>query len=57
MFYVTGGLGIVWVLAWMWIGASTPAEHSGISEEERSQIELSIQSSTSVEVCIYTRRS
>lgn len=42
VFYATGGLGCVWVLLWIWIGASTPAEHATITTVERDFIETSL---------------
>lgn len=42
IFYVSGGIGIVWSLVWSLIGYNTPAEHRRISPEEKSFIEKSL---------------
>lgn len=42
IFYFTGGIGLVWVLLWMRLGASTPKHYSFISNEERDYIESSM---------------
>lgn len=41
-FYVFGGLGYVWMLAWILLCANTPATHSRISRAEREYIEKSL---------------
>jgi len=47
VFYLTGGLGIVWSVFWFLVIFETPAKHPRISEEERKEIEDAIGSSTS----------
>ena len=42
VFYVTGGLGLVWVAAWFPLVADTPALHPRISREERDFIQTSL---------------
>ncbi|GFO01841.1 vesicular glutamate transporter 2 [Plakobranchus ocellatus] len=42
VFYVFGGLGCLWFIAWMLLTSNTPAEHSRISSSEREYIESSI---------------
>lgn len=42
IFYISGGLGIVWGIFWLIFAASTPAEHKTISLEERKYIENSL---------------
>ncbi|XP_057667760.1 putative inorganic phosphate cotransporter isoform X1 [Diorhabda carinulata] len=41
-FYLFGGLGYVWMLAWIILSANTPATHSQISLAEREYIEKSL---------------
>lgn len=41
IFYVSGGSGCLWVIAFYFRGASTPADSKSISEEELSMIQLS----------------
>lgn len=36
VFYVYGGLGVVWCVAWMIFGSDNPARHKNISEIEKS---------------------
>lgn len=48
IFYVTGGLGFVWVILWYWIGATSPEKHTTISKVERSYIETAIQRDVNV---------
>ncbi|KAL4221287.1 hypothetical protein ACF0H5_019550 [Mactra antiquata] len=43
IFYVTGGLGVLWSLAWMYIASDTPNSHTRITEEERKYITGSIE--------------
>ena len=50
VFYVSGALGFLWVLAFLWIGASTPDDHHGISDEEKQEIKKSLQSRNNNEV-------
>ncbi|XP_048729077.1 sialin-like isoform X3 [Ostrea edulis] len=42
VFYVFGALGCVWFVIWMLIVHDTPAQHPGISKEEREYIETSV---------------
>ena len=42
IFYVTGGIGFLWALVWLRVGASTPSLHSFISEKEQRYIETSM---------------
>lgn len=39
VYYVTGGMGFVWYVAWMLLVYDTPAEHPTISVKERAYIE------------------
>lgn len=39
IFYVTGLCAILWALAWLYVGADSPASHSTISEDERNYIQ------------------
>lgn len=43
IFYVTGGLGCLWVVLWYWFGANAPGDHKMISESERTYIETSLK--------------
>jgi ACS family sodium-dependent inorganic phosphate cotransporter len=47
VFYLTGGIGIIWSICWFLFIFETPAKHPRISEEERKEIEDAIGSSTS----------
>lgn len=47
VFYFTGGIGLIWSLAWFWFIFETPATHPRITDEERNEIESSIGNSTS----------
>ena len=49
VFYVTGGLSLLWVVAWFLLVADTPAQHPRISPEERSYIEASLGQSASLD--------
>lgn len=42
IFYFNGSIGFVWVLLWLSFGASTPSQHSFVSNEERNYIESSL---------------
>ncbi|XP_041361224.1 sialin-like [Gigantopelta aegis] len=42
VFYVFGGLGLLWFVFWMWIIHETPADHPTITKAERQYIEESI---------------
>ncbi|ALC42296.1 MFS15, partial [Drosophila busckii] len=43
IFYISGIVGILWSLAWVYFSESTPAEHAGITVSERRYIETSAQ--------------
>ena len=43
IFYITGGIGLVWVLLWLWLGASTPGDCRNLSESEKLYIEISVK--------------
>ncbi|XP_055598838.1 sialin [Uranotaenia lowii] len=45
VFYVTGGLALVWSIIWFLVVFETPAEHPRISAEERNEIESAIGAS------------
>lgn len=47
VFYVTGGIGVVWSLAWFTFIYESPATHPRITAEERHEIEEAIGTSTS----------
>ena len=49
VFYVTGGLSLLWVVFWFLMVADTPAQHPRISPEERSYIEASLGQSASLD--------
>jgi sugar phosphate permease len=34
VFYICGGVGIVWAFVWLWLAKSTPEEHPAVSPEE-----------------------
>ncbi|KAF2893497.1 hypothetical protein ILUMI_12679 [Ignelater luminosus] len=42
VFYVTGGIGLVWSIAWFFLVYDSPAQHPRISPEERYEIETKI---------------
>ncbi|XP_004520756.1 putative inorganic phosphate cotransporter isoform X1 [Ceratitis capitata] len=42
IFYLSGGVGVVWAIVWFFWGASTPAQCKMISPEEKKFIEQSI---------------
>lgn len=42
IFYVTGGVALVWFFLWLCVGGSTPDRHSFISKKERQFIEISL---------------
>lgn len=50
VFYVYGGLGLVWAILMGIFGANTPSESKNISEEERVFIESSLVGHKSDEV-------
>ena len=43
IFYVTGGIASIWVLLWIWLGASSPESCSYISEKERAGIKMELE--------------
>lgn len=43
IFYIFGALAIVWSVAFFFYGADAPADHRGISQEERMFIEESLK--------------
>lgn len=47
VFYVTGGVGLIWSITWFLVIFETPAAHPRITVEERREIEEAIGSSTS----------
>ncbi|KAH8377146.1 hypothetical protein KR093_003693, partial [Drosophila rubida] len=47
VFYLTGGIGVLWSLCWFAFVYETPATHPRISAEERREIEEAIGTSTS----------
>lgn len=47
VFYVTGGIGLLWSICWFVFIFETPAKHPRISEEERREIEDAIGTTTS----------
>ncbi|XP_060662679.1 sialin [Drosophila nasuta] len=47
VFYLTGGIGLLWSLCWFSFVYETPATHPRISAEERREIEEAIGTSTS----------
>ncbi|XP_045163065.2 uncharacterized transporter slc-17.2-like isoform X2 [Mercenaria mercenaria] len=46
IFYVTGGLGILWSLAWLYLAADTPASHPRIEKEELKYITRNVEYDT-----------
>lgn len=42
IFYVIGGLGILWSVLWFFLGANAPAVCKKISEEEKAYIQSSL---------------
>lgn len=47
VFYVTGGIGLIWSIMWFLVVFETPAQHPRITVEERREIEEAIGSTTS----------
>nr|CAD7197358.1 unnamed protein product [Timema douglasi] len=41
-FYLFGGVGLLWCVAWFFLGADSPASHKWISQEEKLFIEASL---------------
>lgn len=48
IFYITGGLTLLWVCAWFYITADTPDQHPRITEAERKYITSSIEYNTNI---------
>lgn len=42
IFYISGAAGVLWSIAWFFLGANNPSEHKTISPEERQFIEKSL---------------
>lgn len=42
VFYITGGIGLVWSIAWFFLVFDSPAQHPRITTEERYEIESKI---------------
>jgi len=42
VFYVSGGLGLLWFICWIFLVYDTPAKHPTISIRERTYIENAI---------------
>ncbi|KAK5641976.1 hypothetical protein RI129_010523 [Pyrocoelia pectoralis] len=43
VFYVTGGVGLIWTFVWFALVYDSPAQHPRISDEERNEIEAKIK--------------
>lgn len=41
-FYLYGGFGLIWTVFWIIFGASSPADHKSITQNEREYIETSL---------------
>ncbi len=39
VFYICGGVGVVWAFLWLWLAKSVPEEHSSVSAEELAYIQ------------------
>ncbi len=50
VFYFNAFLGVLWLVAWLAFATNTPAEHPGISKEERDEIEANLAPRPSVAV-------
>lgn len=50
VFYVTGGIGIIWSVAWFLLVYDSPSQHPRISDEERRYIQESIGSTATTKV-------
>ncbi|XP_062591838.1 sialin-like [Saccostrea cucullata] len=48
IFYITGGLTLLWVFAWFYVTADTPDQHPRISKAERDYITSSIEYNTTI---------
>lgn len=42
VFYTTGGIGLVWSIAWFFLVFDSPAQHPRITNEEKTEIETKI---------------
>ena len=42
MFYIHGAAGILWCLAWLFVGYRKPSQHPSIDERELAHIEMAI---------------
>ncbi|XP_031327214.1 putative inorganic phosphate cotransporter [Photinus pyralis] len=49
-FYAHGLVGLIWSILWIFVGRGSPAEHQGISREERIYIETSIDAGDKIRV-------
>ncbi|XP_031329598.1 putative inorganic phosphate cotransporter isoform X2 [Photinus pyralis] len=49
-FYAHGLVGLIWSMVWIFVGKGSPAEHKGISGEERMYIEASIGTGEPIQV-------
>nr|CAD7426774.1 unnamed protein product [Timema monikensis] len=47
VFYLFGGVGLLWCVLWFFLGADSPASHKWISQEEKLYIEASLAKITS----------
>lgn len=56
IFCVTGGLGVIWTLAWVYWGESSYLNSLSLSEEEKSHIHEAIQHDVKIEVQIQSDR-
>ncbi len=48
VFYVTGGVGLVWFVGWMFLCYDSPETHPRISEDERSMIVAALERNNTV---------
>nr|CAD7447699.1 unnamed protein product [Timema bartmani] len=47
VFYLFGGVGLLWCVVWFFLGADSPASHKWISQDEKLYIEASLAKITS----------
>lgn len=52
VFYLYGGIGVVWSIIWFIVGSDSPAKHNTISAAEREYIESGIEGDEDKEVNI-----
>lgn len=52
IFYVTSAIMFLTAALWYWFAASTPGEHSMMTEEEKTYIEMGLDTSTETRVRI-----